>query len=90
MVEVFKTNVQKRLQAEKIVGKLLPILEKENSLAYPGNCSGDEPFQNFPKYRINFDLDDCDKILRVEGENICPEKIIAIVQNYGFRAEILE
>lgn len=24
----------------------------------------------FPAYKFNFDLDDCDKVLRVEGEGI--------------------
>lgn len=26
--------------------------------------------KHFPDYKTNFDLSDCDKILRVEGENI--------------------
>ena len=30
--------------------------------------------QQFPQHKINFDLDDCDKILRVEDKNISAKK----------------
>ena len=46
---------------------------------------------SFSYCRANFDLDDCDKILRVTGvggeEDII--RIIGIVKNYGFAIEIL-
>jgi len=32
--------------------------------------------KKFPSLKINFDLDDCDNILRVEGKNILVEDII--------------
>ena len=47
MVEVFKTNVQKKAQSKM----LLCILSEA-----------------FPSFKINFDLSDCDKVLRVEGD----------------------
>ncbi len=28
----------------------------------------------FPNSRITFDLEDCDRILRVAGDNVCPKK----------------
>ncbi len=37
-----------------------------------------------PKYKINFDLDDCDKILRVEGNFIEEDRIIEKVSALGF------
>jgi hypothetical protein len=46
--------------------------------------------KQFPLFRINFDLEDCDKILRVEGENIQQEKIACLVIENGFRCDILE
>jgi hypothetical protein len=46
--------------------------------------------QLFPKCRINFDLGDCDKILRVEGKIASPEKIIEAVTMHGYRCEVLE
>ena len=39
--------------------------------------------------KINFDLDDCDKILRVEGKHICVETIIEILNTRGLRCEVL-
>jgi hypothetical protein len=39
--------------------------------------------------RINFDLDDCDKILRVEGTKIYTEKIIEIMSSHGLKCEVL-
>ncbi|WP_149243547.1 hypothetical protein [Dyadobacter sp. 32] len=48
--------------------------------------------RTFPGYQANFDLDDCDKILRVESktERIQSVLIIVMLKNSGFRAEILE
>jgi hypothetical protein len=69
MIEVFKTNVQKRAQSKM----LLSLLS-----------------DTFPSFKINFDLADCDKILRVEGENIEPMRIISMVNENGFECEVLE
>ena len=44
----------------------------------------------FPLHRINFDLHDCDNILRVEGESICNDTIIAIVNASGYKCDVLE
>jgi hypothetical protein len=46
--------------------------------------------KQFPLFRINFDLEDCDKILRVEGENIQQEKIACLVIENGYQCDILE
>ena len=46
--------------------------------------------QQFPLCRINFDLEDCDKILRIEGNNIRHEKITALVTGHGYQCDILE
>jgi len=67
-VEIFKTDVVKKNQAEKI----LLILNN-----------------HFPHFKINFDLDDCDKILRVEGERIAVEKIIALLHQQKILCEQL-
>ena len=39
--------------------------------------------------KINFDLDDCDKILRVEGKQIFVEAIIEILNTHGLQCEVL-
>jgi len=44
---------------------------------------------HYPATSINFDLDDCDHILRVEGDDICPEKIISLVTDHGYYCEVL-
>lgn len=46
--------------------------------------------QRFPGCRINFDLDDCDRILRIEGPDFCATKVIALLQQKGFSCSILE
>lgn len=43
----------------------------------------------WPDCRINFDLEDCDRILRVEGEILQAESIRKIVSNNGIHCEIL-
>ena len=45
--------------------------------------------QHFPGCRINFDLQDCDKILRVEGENFMTDKVMTLVEENGFVCEVL-
>jgi len=35
--------------------------------------------QQFPDYIINFDLNDCDKILRLEGEKIDAKGVIILL-----------
>lgn len=69
MVEVFKTNVQKKMQSRQLLRILSDI------------C---------PACRINFDLSDCDKVLRVEGDMVCPESIMILLQEQGFHCEILD
>lgn len=69
MVEVFKTNIQDKITANKIVAYL---------------------YEHFPESKINFDLDDCDKILRIESDKVIPEKIAQILNYQGFSCEVLE
>ena len=69
MVEVFKTNVQKKIESKM----LLSILSEA-----------------FPSLKINFDLSDCDKVLRVEGDNMEALSIMILIQEYGFKCEILD
>jgi hypothetical protein len=44
---------------------------------------------HFPNYKINFDLDDCDRVLRIEGPSICPEKVADILSADSYSCEIL-
>jgi hypothetical protein len=71
MVEVFKTNVSDREQANNVIEELHKI---------------------FPLYKVNFDLEDCDKILRVASDRISIEsdQIMDVLKKIGLKAEILE
>lgn len=69
MVEVFKTNVQEKGQAERLVEIL---------------------YRHFPSHKINFDLDDCDKVLRIEGEKVLRDEVMMIVNEKGYLCEVLK
>ena len=45
---------------------------------------------HYPESSINFDHDDCDHVLRVEGDDICAEKIITLIIADGYRCEVLD
>lgn len=42
-----------------------------------------------PACRINFDLEDCDRILRVEGDSFSSNEIITHITTSGFNCEYL-
>ncbi len=44
---------------------------------------------NYPAHKINFDLTDCDKVLRVGGEEIRTCDIIGLVNASGYQCEVL-
>jgi hypothetical protein len=69
-VEVFKTNVDKRKNADILLQHI---------------------HRNFVGYIANFDLDDCDKILRVQcnGRTIKAKALILFLKDFGFHAEVL-
>ncbi|GAB3544446.1 hypothetical protein [Spirosoma fluminis] len=47
--------------------------------------------QRFVEYKANFDLEDCDKVLRVQSATgpIQSSALISLLNGYGFDAEIL-
>ena len=45
--------------------------------------------QCFPCFAVNFDLHDCDKILRVKGESIPINDIEKLVAGAGFHCSVL-
>lgn len=62
------------------------------------NVEKDEPAKRlvekllaqFPQHKINFDLQDCDKILRVEGEQISCDSVIEVIKTHGYECMVLE
>lgn len=69
-IEVFKTNVNDRAQANMIVDRI---------------------HQLHSYYKANFDLQDCDRILRVKSSTgqVHPPSLISIINDFGFKAEVL-
>lgn len=48
-----------------------------------------ELLHRYPQNRINFDLTDCDRILRVEGETVHAGGIIELMAAIGYLCEVL-
>jgi hypothetical protein len=46
--------------------------------------------EHFPGRKINVDMHDCDKVLRIEGEDFIYEKVMMIVESGGFKCTLLE
>ncbi|MDF2383784.1 hypothetical protein JMG10_20050 [Nostoc ellipsosporum NOK] len=46
--------------------------------------------QHFPHWRVNVDLHDCDRVLRIEGEEICPERVVQLVHDAGHICQVIE
>ncbi len=46
--------------------------------------------RHFPFIQINFDLSDCDRILRIEGNDFCPLKVIELVTSNGHQCLVLD
>lgn len=47
--------------------------------------------KEFPQYEMNFDLEDCDKILRVDGKKdaVNPKAIMELVKHFKYEIKIL-
>jgi hypothetical protein len=43
-----------------------------------------------PDCRINLDLHDSDKVLRVQGEQVIPEQVVSIAKAMGYDCMILD
>jgi len=71
MIEIFKTNVQDRTQANNVMREI---------------------HKTFEGYEVNFDLEDCDRILRVKSSSGCIEIILLIelLSASGCIAEVLQ
>jgi hypothetical protein len=70
MIEVFKTNIKYRNQANQVIERI---------------------HENFSNYKANVDLEDCDKILRVENKTgtIPASVLIDLLKELGVEAEVL-
>lgn len=46
--------------------------------------------QGFPGCQVSFDLEDCDKVLRMAGGSIEHERVIGLLRLAGFACQVLE
>ncbi|MFH6998623.1 hypothetical protein ACHRVZ_11875 [Flavobacterium sp. FlaQc-57] len=60
------------------------VQEVEQSILIVGKL-----LEHFPNSAINFDLEDCDKILRIHGSSLSNKKIIELLNSYGYHCEVL-
>ncbi|RKR04643.1 hypothetical protein C8C83_3974 [Flavobacterium sp. 90] len=60
------------------------VQEVEQSLMIVGKL-----LEHLPNSAINFDLEDCDKILRINAVSISNHKIIELLDSYGYHCEVL-
>ena len=56
--------------------EIAETLVEQLQLTFPGSC-------------INFDLEDCDNILRIQTEAIIPNEVIALLNAHGCYCEVL-
>ena len=68
VVKVFKTNINCKADAQKI----LSLLEL-----------------NLHPLRVTVDLEDCDKVLRVESASCAETQVISLVNSSGFQCALL-
>jgi hypothetical protein len=43
-----------------------------------------------PGSRVSFDLEDCDRIMRIKNCRVAPDKVNSLLQLHGFSCEVLE
>jgi len=46
--------------------------------------------ERLPGSQVTFDLDDCDKVLRIKHSAVIPSEITALLHLHGFTCELLE
>lgn len=58
--------------------------------AQEANSIMDLLLQHFPGHKISFDLEDCDKVLRIEGHYFSKKQIVQLMAVKGFACAELE
>ena len=69
---------------------MVEVFKTNVQLINEANIIVEKLAEHFPEHKINFDLSDCDRILRVQGNNISEEKIIDIVASLNYECEMLQ
>jgi hypothetical protein len=71
--------------------QMVEVFKTDVSEQCHANMIVDRIHQLFIDYKANFDLEDCDRILRVKCTTgaIHPPCLIELLKDYGFKAELL-
>lgn len=73
-------------EAERVVEIFKTNVQKESDRDYIMMVMQNQ----FPDYKVNFDLEDCDKILRVEGFDLQYDNVVNRVCSLGYTCIRLE
>ncbi len=70
---------------------MVEVFKTNVSDTHHANMLVEQIHKTFAGYKANFDLEDCDNILRVVSTKglIQPSVVINLLENYGFTAEVL-
>jgi hypothetical protein len=68
----------------------IEVFKTDVTAKVKANIIVSEIIKVLPDAKINFDLEDCDHILRIEAINLCKDTIIKLLHQLGVECEILE
>jgi hypothetical protein len=69
--------------------KMVEVIKTNVEMTEYSEMFIDQLIGHIPNGEINFDLEDCDRILRIEAESVSNQLIIEILHQNGYRAEVL-
>lgn len=69
---------------------MIEVFKTNVENAFQANTIKDQIQKTFVDYTANFDLDDCDRILRVKGTDfVHATPVIELLKDFGVNAEVL-
>ena len=69
---------------------MIEVFKTSVSDAYYAKLLLHKIHKKFPAYKANFDLNDCDHILRIQSSSVVEQaEIIKIIEGFGYEAELL-
>ena len=73
----------------KFINAMIEVFKTNVEEIEQSNMIVGKLLEHFPNSIINFDLEDCDKILRIHSSSISNNKIIDLLNSHGFHCEVL-
>jgi hypothetical protein len=69
---------------------MVEVFETDVQQVYQANVLLNELRKRFPDTKMNFDLDDCDRILRIEAGSSIAGQVRHLLNEKGYRCRPLE